>query len=246
MNPSCLSSGFELGRLGPSGEWNHLLTGEGCVIAQGCRIASHVCIAVGMALLWGCAGTGEMVSLNVQPQQPFMQSDRPEPLKIVIEPFEDLRADTSKIGHRTHLGGGVTNFNVSGGKPGVTIAEALAEALRQRGWNRRGWDARVVQSGVAVSGADIVINGEIQEFAANAKSRVFNTKLTGESRLVIRAKNLTDDSTTLRNIQGQQTQTVFWFTSEDVENLMAAILKDGIDRFLTDTKIEDRSLKSAK
>jgi hypothetical protein len=216
------------------------------VIAQGCRIASQVGLAVGLALLWGCAGTGEMVMLNVQPQQPFIQGDHPEPLKIVIEPFEDLRADKSKIGQRTHLGGGVTNFNVAGGSPGVTIAEALAETLRQRGWNRRGWDARVVQSGVGVSGADIVIGGEIREFAAKAKSRVFNTKLTGESRLVIKAKNLSDDSSTLRNIQGEQNKLVFWFTSEDVETLMSGLLQDGIDRFLTDTKIEGRALKSAK
>ncbi len=216
------------------------------MIAQGCRIAGQVGIAVGLALLWGCAGTGEMVSLNVQPQQPFVQSGQPEPLKIVIEPFEDLRADKSKIGQRTHLGGGVTNFNVSGGVPGVTIAEALAETLRWRGWNRRGWDARVVQSGVAISGADIVIGGEIRDFSANAKSRVFNTKLTGESRLVIRAKNLTDDSSTQRNIQGAQSKLVFWFTSEDVETLMSGLLQDGIDRFLTDTKIEGRALKSAK
>lgn len=216
------------------------------MIAQGCRIASQVCIAVGLALLWGCAGKGEMVSLNVQPQQPFVQSGQPEPLKIVIEPFEDLRADKSKIGQRTHLGGGVTNFNVSGGSPGVTIAEALAETLRWRGWNRRGWDARVVQSGVGISGADIVIGGEIREFSANAKSRVFNTKLTGESRLVIRAKNLADDSSTQRNIQGEQSKLVFWFTSEDVETLMSGLLQDGIDRFLTDTKIEGRALKSTK
>ena len=88
--------------------------------------------ACGLALLLGCAGTGEMVSLNLQTQQPFAQSSQTEPLKIVIEPFEDLRTDRSKIGQRTHLGGGVTNFNVNGGAPGVTIAEALAETLRQR------------------------------------------------------------------------------------------------------------------
>lgn len=216
------------------------------MIAQGCRIASQVCVTVGLALLWGCAGKGEMVSLNVQPQQMVVQSGQPEPLKIVIEPFEDLRADKSKIGQRTHLGGGVTNFNVSGGVPGVTIAEALAETMRQRGWNRRGWDARVVQSGVAISGADIVIGGEIREFSANAKSRVSNTKLTGESRLVIRVKNLADDSTTQRNIYGEQTKLVFWFTSEDVETLMSGLLQDGIERFLTDTKIEGRALKSVK
>jgi len=167
-------------------------------------------------------------------------------LKIVIEPFEDLRTDRSKIGQRTHLGGGVTNFNVNGGAPGVTIAEALAETLRQRGWNRRGWDARVVQAGVGVSGADIVIGGEIRDFSTNAKSRVFNTKLTGESRLVIKARNLADDSSTVRNIQGEQTKLVFWFTSEDVETLMSGLLQDGIERFITDTKIEGRTLKSAK
>ena len=128
----------------------------------------------------------------------------------------------------------------------MTIAEALAETLRQRGWNRRGWDARVVQAGVGVSGADIVIGGEIRDFSTNAKSRVFNTKLTGESRLVIKARNLADDSSTVRNIQGEQTKLVFWFTSEDVETLMSGLLQDGIERVLTDTKIEGRTLKSAK
>ena len=209
-------------------------------------MVGQCCVAVGLALLLGCAGTGEMVSLNLQTQQPFAQSSQTEPLKIVIEPFEDLRTDRSKIGQRTHLGGGVTNFNVNGGAPGVTIAEALAETLRQRGWNRGGWDARVVQAGVGVSGADIVIGGEIRDFSTNAKSRVFNTKLTGESRLVIKARNLADDSSTVRNIQGEQTKLVFWFTSEDVETLMSGLLQDGIERFITDTKIEGRTLKSAK
>jgi len=209
-------------------------------------MVGQCCVAVGLALLLGCAGTGEMVSLNLQTQQPFAQSSQTEPLKIVIEPFEDLRTDRSKIGQRTHLGGGVTNFNVNGGAPGVTIAEALAETLRQRGWNRRGWDARVVQAGVGVSGADIVIGGEIRDFSTNAKSRVFNTKLTGESRLVIKARNLADDSSTVRNLQGEQTKLVFWFTSEDVETLMSGLLQDGIERFITDTKIEGRTLKSAK
>lgn len=209
-------------------------------------MVGQCCVAVGLALLLGCAGTGEMVSLNLQTQQPFAQSSQTEPLKIVIEPFEDLRTDRSKIGQRTHLGGGVTNFNVNGGAPGVTIAEALAETLRQRGWNRRAWDARVVQAGVGVSGADIVIGGEIRDFSTNAKSRVFNTKLTGESRLVIKARNLADDSSTVRNIQGEQTKLVFWFTSEDVETLMSGLLQDGIERFITDTKIEGRTLKSAK
>lgn len=70
--------------------------------------------------------------------------------------------------------------------------------------------------------------------------------MTGESRLVIKARNLADDSSTVRNIQGEQTKLVFWFTSEDVETLMSGLLQDGIERFITDTKIEGRTLKSAK
>ena len=77
-------------------------------------------------------------------------------------------------------------------------------------------------------------------------SRRAIVKLTGESRLVIRAKNLVDGSSTQRNIQGEQSKLVFWFTSEDVEALMSGLLQDGIDRFLADTKIEGRALKSAK
>ena len=103
-----------------------------------------------------------------------------------------------------------------------------------------------MQSGVEVSGADIVIGGEIVNFSANAKSRVFNTKLTGESRLIVKVKNAADDSTTQRNIQGEQTKLVFWFTSEDVETLMSGLLQDGIERFIADTKIEGRALKSVK
>lgn len=227
---------------------HHFFMEDG-VIAQGIRIARHVCMAAAMALALGCAGKGEMVLVNVQPQPVVapVPAGQPEPVKIVIEPFEDLRADKTKIGQRSHLiGGGVTFFNVSGGKPGITVAEALAERLRQKGWNGKGWDARVVQSGVGVSGADIVITGEVRDFSANGKARFMNTKIWAESRLVITAKNIADGSTTTRNIQGEQTQTVFWFDSDDIRDLLSATLKDGLDRFLTDTKIEDRALKSAK
>ena len=52
-------------------------------------------------------------------------------------------------------------------------------------------DARVVQSGGAFRCR--YRHWWRNRFSANAKSRVFNTKLTGESRLVIRAKNMSDE-----------------------------------------------------
>ncbi|HEX2056292.1 MAG TPA: hypothetical protein VHF07_07350 [Nitrospiraceae bacterium] len=199
-----------------------------------------------LALIAGCAGSGKTVALDVVPKLPPAQSLASDPVKIVIEPFEDRRADTSKLGHRTHLGGGVTYFNVAGGKVGDTAAEVMAETLRQKGWQRRGWDARVVQSGVSVSGADIIVTGEVLELAANAKSRFFSTVITTECKMTIKASNLKDGSVTTRNVEGALTQTVFWFENDDVRKIVSLVLKDGFDRFVNDTKIEDGTIKSVR
>ena len=140
----------------------------------------------------------------------------------------------------------MTYFNVTGGKAGETVAEALAETLRQRGWQGRGSDARVVQSGVAVSGADIIITGQVLDLAANAKSRFLSTVLTAESKMVIKAFNPKDGSATTRNVEGALTQTVFWFEHDDVRKLVGLALRDGIDRFVHDTKIDSGTLKSVR
>jgi hypothetical protein len=199
-----------------------------------------------VAVIAGCAGSGKTVALDVVPKLPPAQSLASDPIKIVIEPFEDRRADTGKLGYRTHLGGGKTYFNVAGGKVGDTAAETLAETLRQQGWQRRGWDARVVQSGVAVSGADIIMTGEVLDLAANAKSRFFSTVITTESKLVIKASNLKDGSVTTRNVEGALTQTVFWFEHNDVRKMVGLVLKDAFDRFVNDTKIEDGTIRSVR
>jgi hypothetical protein len=203
-------------------------------------------LPVMLALAAGCAGSGQMVALDVVPKLPPAQSLASDPVKIVIEPFEDRRADTSKLGYRTHLGGGKTYFNVTGGKVGDTAAETMAETLRQQGWQRRGWDARVVQSGLGVSGADIIVTGEVLELAANAKSRFFSTVITSECKMVIRASNLKDGSVTTRNVEGALTQTVFWFEHDDVRKMVGLVLKDGFDRFVNDTKMEDGTIRSVR
>lgn len=205
-----------------------------------------VVLSVMLAVTAGCSGSGKTVALDVVPKLPPAQSLASEAVKIVIEPFEDKRADTSKLGYRTHLGGGLTYFNVAGGKVGESAAETLAETLRQRGWQNRGWDARVVPSGVAVSGADVIITGEVQELTANAKSRFFSTVITTESKMVIRVSNVRDGSVTTRNVEGALKQTVFWFEHSDVRKLVSNVLRDGFDRFVNDTKIEDGTLRSVQ
>ncbi|HKR79365.1 MAG TPA: hypothetical protein VJR69_06650 [Nitrospira sp.] len=206
------------------------------------RGGAAVLFGVGLTLSAGCGGSGQTVHFDVLPPQQPVQQAEPEAVKIVIEPFEDRRADKHRIGMRTHLWGGVTNFNVTGEKPGEVYAQALADRLRGSGWLDRSWDVRVAPAG-STPNADIVISGQIFEFSANAKSRMFSTYLTTSNKLTISARNNVDHSSTSRSLESAQSDTVVWFSEEDVERLVVATIKDTIDRYLADTTISQRALR---
>jgi hypothetical protein len=193
----------------------------------------------------GCGGSGHTVHFDVLPPQQPVQQAEPEGLKIVIEPFEDRRADKQRIGMRTHLWGGVTNFNVTDEKPGGVYAQALADRLRGSGWLDRSWDVRVAPAG-SMPNADIVISGQLFEFVANAKSRMFSTYITTSNKLTITARNNADRSITSRSLESAQSDTVVWFSEDDVQRLMTATIKDTIDRYLADTTISQRSVRPSR
>jgi hypothetical protein len=196
----------------------------------------------------GCAGSGKTVYLDLQQKQAAAPYIEPEPVTIVIESFEDRRLEWSRLGLRTHLWGGVTNFNVAGERLGDMIAQILADRLKTRGWNDRAWTVRVGSSGAVtnLNDADIVISGQLLDFSANAKSRPFSTVVTTSSKLVIAARNLGDQTSTTRTVEGAQQDTVVWFSEDDVQQLLAATLKDDIDRYLADTTIEHKALRPAR
>ncbi|HEX5645782.1 MAG TPA: hypothetical protein VFX56_02320 [Nitrospira sp.] len=193
----------------------------------------------------GCAGKGETHVLSFQAKPPAAQPSGVEPVKIVIEPFEDRRANKAHIGARSHLWGGVTRFDVAGGHPADVVTQALVTRLKSRGWGERPWNVRLGQAG-SEADADIVISGQIQDFSANARSRVFSTVIDTKNLMTIQAKNLGDKSTTTRTIEGAQTRTVFWFNEADVQELLAATVMDGIDRLVADTKIAEKALRPAR
>jgi hypothetical protein len=196
----------------------------------------------------GCVGTGKTFYLDLQQKQAAAPYMEPEPVRIVIESFEDRRLENNWLGIRTHLWGGVSYFNVVGERPGDAVAQALADRLKTRGWKGRAWTARVASSrGAANQGdADIVISGQLIDFSANAKSRFFSTVVNTSSKVVITAKNMGDQSSTTRSIEGAQRDTVIWFGEADVQQLLAATLKDSIDRYLADTTIEQKALRPAR
>jgi hypothetical protein len=209
------------------------------------RVGTGACLLLGLMISTGCGGSGQTSHLDVLPQQQPVQQAEPSGLKIVIEPFEDRRADKQKMGMRTHLWGGVTNFNVTGEKPGEVYAQALADRLRAAGWHDRSWDVRVAPAGSAPN-ADIVISGQLFEFAANAKSRMFSTYLTTSNKLTIMARNAVDHSITSRSFESAQSDTVVWFSEDDVKRLMTATIKETLDRYLADTTISQRALRPSR
>jgi hypothetical protein len=209
------------------------------------RGGAAVLFGMGLMLSGGCGGSGQTVHVDVLPPQQPVQQAEPEGVKIVIEPFDDRRSDKHRIGMRTHLWGGVTNFNVSGEKPGEVYAQALADRLRGSGWLDRSWDVRVAPAG-SMPNADIVISGQLFEFAANAKSRMFSTYITTSNKLTITARNNADHSITSRSLESAQSDTVVWFSEDDVQRLMMATIKDTIDRYLADTTISQRAVRPSR
>jgi hypothetical protein len=209
------------------------------------RVGTGMLLSFGLLTSPGCGGSGQTFYFDVIPKQQSAQMAELDAVKIVIEPFEDRRADKSRIGMRTHLWGGLTYFNVAGEKPGQVYAQALAERLQARGWQDRAWNVRIAQAG-SIPDADIVISGQIFEFAANAKSRMFSTYITSSNKLTITARNNVDRSSTSRSLEGAQSDTVVWFSEDDVKQVMTATVKDTLDRYLSDTTISQRAVRPSR
>jgi len=212
------------------------------------RLGVGIVLAASLLMGAGCGGTGKTFYLDLQQKQAAAQYMEPEPVRIVIESFEDRRLEKNRLGLRTHLWGGVTYFNVAGERLGEVIAQAFADCLKTRGWKDRAWTVRVASSGAVtnLNDADIVISGQLLDFSANAKSRFFSTVVTTSSKMVITARNIGDQSSTIRAVEGAQRDTVIWFSEDDVQQLLAATLKDDIDRYLADTTIEHKALRPAR
>jgi hypothetical protein len=194
----------------------------------------------------GCAAKGEMRYFDLKAERPAAgQAAAADSPKIVVTPFDDQRSEKGRVGQRTHLWGGETYFNVAGERPGDIIAKTLVDRLKIRAWQDRAWNARLAPAGTTAD-ADIVITGQVQEFSAHAKSRVFSTVINTTSKVVYQAKNLSDGSTTTRLVEGMHNQTVVWFDEEDVQELLTDTMVDGIQRFISDTAVEQKALRPVR
>ena len=204
-------------------------------------------VAVGLLLLLGCSGKGDIIPMNLTPK---MQADATSAVQVVkpmagprvmVIPFEDGRPDRTKVGSRSSMWGGDTYFNVSSGSAGEETAQAFADYLK-----RKGWQAQYAKTAPAASeaGPDVVLSGKILELAVDARRGVFLTDIEARTKLVIQASNREDNSSLVRtDAHSGSHDNVLWFEPQDGESILSEVLEKNFERFVVNTKFEDRGIR---
>lgn len=183
----------------------------------------------------GCAGKGEVTVVDIpnRPVSPGTLSPPSQPLRVAVEPFEDVRPHKSRLGVRSHLWGGESYFDVPGGSPSQAATQALVQFL-----NSKGWHAHMVKAGLGSQAADLTISGHVLALSVNAKSRVGSTTLMTGSKIMIRALNHADGSVVRMTLNGAGSDSVFWFAPEDAQQLVNDVLNDSFNQLLHSTRVE--------
>lgn len=204
-------------------------------------------IAVGLLLLLGCSGKSDIIPMNLN-SKPSMESNGAnqavKPMsgpRVTVIPFEDGRGDRSKVGSRTSMWGGESYFNVSNGSAGEATAQAFADYLKGRGWQAQ---YAKNEPPAAENGPDIVLSGKILDLAIEAKKGFLLTDIEAKSKLVIQAKNRQDDSSLTRtDAHSGSHDNVLWFEPQDGEQILSEVLEKNFERFVVNTKFEDRAIR---
>jgi len=184
--------------------------------------------AVGLMAMAGCA-TKETVTLNVQAMPGATK--KADSLTVSVANFEDTRADKSQVGVRHHLWGGETTFVVPGGKPEDVLETIMSDYFKRRGWT------------VGGGSPNVTFSGSLASFQGDAESKVFNTEITVHTRVAIQGRNNADGSLVRMTIIGDGTQRVFWFSPDDVQDLLGEALTASLDKFVEVTKVENGQLR---
>ncbi len=203
-------------------------------------------VAVGLLLLFGCSGKGDIIPMNLTPKAGTDVGGSVQVVKampgprVAVIPFEDARADRAKVGSRTSMWGGETDFNVSSGSAGEEAAQAFADYLKRKGWQAQ--YAKAIPA--AENGPDIVLSGKILELAVDAKRGFLLTDIEARTKLVIQAKNREDESSIVRtDAHSGNHDNVFWFDPQDGEDILSEVLEKNFERFVVNTRFEDRSIR---
>jgi hypothetical protein len=204
-------------------------------------------VAVGLLLSLGCSGKGDIIPMNLNTKAHTQANDAGQPAKamssprITVVPFEDGRSDRSNLGSRTSMWGGETYFNVSNSTAGEATAQAFASYLKSLGWQAQ---YAKNEPPATDNGPDVVLSGKILDLAIEAKKGFLLTDIEAKSKLIIQASNRQDHSSLTRtDAHSGSHDNVWWFEPQDGEQILSEVLEKNFERFVMNTKFEDRMIR---
>jgi hypothetical protein len=190
-----------------------------------------------VTLLAACTTTGERVDVVIpSASTAAAAAGSASGPRVVVKPFEDARMDRTHLGSRSHFWGDTSYFDLPKGTVGEAVAKALVQQL-----NKKGWQANL--DGTGGTTADATITGTIQDLSVSAVSKFGRTELAAKNTMMLRVSNHNDDSTIQERLLGSGTDQVFWFDPEDAEQLVNEVLEKNIEKFISDTKVDGKTVK---
>lgn len=196
-------------------------------------------VAVSLLAVVGCAGNGDLIPVKValKPSTASMTSPGGGGPTVAVVPFEDSRAERSKLGTRHSVWGVRSDFIALGDSSDVATARALASYLA-----KRGWQAQYVGSGTAPE-ADVLISGRIFDLSVNADGALGGTEVVAKNKLAIQAKNRSDGSSITETVSHTGSYHVLWFEQQDAEDILADVLEKNFERLVANTKMDGKSIR---
>lgn len=195
-------------------------------------------VAVCLAMLGGCA-TNERVDVvipSTSMSNAATTTGTAVGPKVVVKPFEDARMDRTHLGSRSHFWGATSYFDLPKGTVGEVVAMAVVQQL-----NKRGWQATLDGAGGATPEA--TITGTIQDLWVSADSKFGRTEIAAKNTMMVRVANHGDESAIQERVLGGGSDQVFWFDPDDAQQLVNEVLERNIEKFITDTKVEGKTVK---
>lgn len=202
------------------------------------RLLFVYALIVGL-LLPGCMGTGEVINFDVEPLSttpPEHTDPMKESLVIAVDTFTDGRPDTKRIGVRTHIWGGITNFNAWNGEIGDGMANLALAYLKQHRWNA----SRSGGSGSSASNSpDATLSGKVLTWNSRAKSGFGFTAIDVTLKVLFEVTNARDGSTVRMVLGSNGSDTAVFFNSEDVRKLTNQVAKQLFEQVFRDLRVKD-------
>ncbi len=192
--------------------------------------------------LTGCPGTGQMhnFDLHALPSAPARgETAQDDSMLIAVEPFQDQRPQTKRIGRRTHITGGITQFNAWNGDISNGMADLAVEYL-----TRRNLHASRAQGkpDAPPPNVDVILAGEVLAIDANAKSSFFGTDLDVAMKVSFEATNLPDGSSIRMVLGANGTDHVMFFSPDDLERLTTLVVNDLFRQLFQDLTVKGKTL----